>query len=143
MSLLGYLTQRWGSGIKLQSWYSAAEDAHYPVVLLGSPANVYGDAVNFVSVAQSGAGSTQLVAADTGNKHKVLGCILMLDADGTLKFKDSTGDLTGAMPIGQRGGFVLPAGLFPYLQTGAVNRSLSIETTGGAAKGSVVVLTEP
>lgn len=143
MGLLGYIVEKFGRGTTLQSWYDASTDTHYPVVLLGSPANVYGSAVQFISVAQVSAGSTQLAAADAGNKHKVLGCILTLDADGTLKFKDSSGDLTGAMPIGQRGGFVLPAGLFPYLQTGAVDRSLSIETTGGAAKGSVVVLTEP
>jgi hypothetical protein len=67
--------------------------------------------------------------------------VLTLSADGTLKFLDGAGDLTGAMDIAVKGGFVLPTSAYPYQQT-AVNSALSITTTGGTAKGVVVILTE-
>lgn len=143
MGLLSYFVQRWGNGLKFQSWYNPTEDVHYPMVLLASPANVYGTAVSFVPVAQGGAGTAVLKAASTDNKHKVLGALLVINADGTVKFNDGSADLTGPVDAGQRGGFVLPAGLFPYTETGAVNRPLNLITTGGAANGCVVVLTEP
>lgn len=95
-----------------------------------------------VSVAQGAAGTTQLAAADATKKHKLLGCVLTMSATGTIKFKDSSGDLTGAMDVAAQGGFVLPTSVLSYLETGAINRSLSIETTGGAAKGVVTLLTE-
>lgn len=143
MSLLGYFIRRWGGGIKLQSWYNSTEDAHYPLILIGSPANAYGNAVSFVSVAQGAPGTTVLKTADASNKHKVLGGFLLMSADGTFKFNDGTSDLSGPADAGQRGGFVLPAGLFPYTQTGAINRPLNLITTGGNANGCLVILTEP
>lgn len=108
-----------------------------------STASAGGKTVTYVTVDQAGAGTTQLAAASPGNKHKVIGCVLTLSAAGSLKFLDSAEDLTGAMDISGTGGFVLPAGPFPFLETKAVNRSLSITTTGGAARGVVAILTEP
>lgn len=107
-----------------------------------NPATYGGKTLTYVPVAQGAAGTTQLAAADGTKKHKVLGCVLALSADGTLKFIDSSGDLTGAMDIAGKGGFVVPTSLVPITETGAVNRTISIVTTGGAAKGVVVLLTE-
>ena len=101
-----------------------------------------GDFLIHVSVAQGGAGTTQIAAAAAGKRHKLVGCVLTLSADGTIKFLDGGADLTGAMDIVAKGGFVLPTNNLPYAQA-AVNSALSITTTGGAAKGVVTIRTEP
>lgn len=111
-------------------------------VSLGVMPTAGGKTLTHVPVAQGAAGTLELAAADATKKHKVLGCVLTLSAAGSLKFVDSVGDVTGAMDVAASGGFVLPTSLLPYLQTGAINRSLSIVTTVGAARGIVILLTE-
>jgi len=101
-----------------------------------------GKTITYVPVAQSAAGTTLLAAADATKKNKIVGCVLTMSAGGTLKFIDSSGDLTGAMDIATQGGMVWTAGVFPYCETGAINRSLSLVTTTGAAKGVVAILVE-
>lgn len=96
-----------------------------------------------VPVNQGAPGTTQLVAASSGNKHKIVGVILTLDAAGTLKFIDGSGDLTGPMSLPASGGFMMPGVLtFPLVETG-VNSALSVVTTGGKAAGVVLYVTEP
>ena len=108
-----------------------------------NPGTGFGKTFTYVPVAQGAAGTTQLAAASAPNKHKVIGCILIMSAAGTLKFVDSAGDLTGAMDVAANGGFVLPTNLLPWTETGAINRSISIVTTVGLAKGVAILLTEP
>jgi hypothetical protein len=96
----------------------------------------------FVSVQQAGAGTTLLAAALEGRRHKVMGCVLTLSADGSIKFADGSGDITGAMDVAAKGGFVLATTLYPYTQTG-LGSLLNLVTSGGAARGVVVLLTEP
>lgn len=98
--------------------------------------------VTYIPVAQSGAGTTVLAAADATKKHKIIGAMLVMSATGTLKFTDGTGDLTGAADIATNAGFVLPTSVIPYLETGAINRALNLVTTTGAAKGFVAIVTE-
>lgn len=99
--------------------------------------------LTFVSVNQGAAGTTALAAASSGNFRKLVGAVLVMSAAGTLKFTDGTDDVTGPMDIAANAGFVLPTNLLPYTQTGAVNRALNLVTTTGAARGVVVILTEP
>jgi hypothetical protein len=106
-----------------------------------NPTTANGKTMTYVPVAQGAAGTTVLAAALASNKHKIVGCSLTLSAAGTLKFLDGSGDLTGAMDISATGGFVWPTSVIPYQQT-ATNSALSITTTGGAAKGVVIILTE-
>ena len=106
-----------------------------------SVATGFGKTITYVPVDQAGAGTTEIAAASSGNKHKIMGCILVLSVAGTLKFLDGSGDLTGAMSLGDAGGFVLPGSMIPYQQT-ATNSALSITSTVGAAKGVVMILTE-
>ena len=101
-----------------------------------------GKEVTYVAVAQGAAGTTVLAAAEIGKKHKLLGAVLVMSAAGTLKFTDSSGDLSGAMDIAANGGFTAPVSNFAYLETGAVERALNLVTTTGAARGMVVILTE-
>ncbi len=100
--------------------------------------------VTRVSVNQGAAGTTVLMPAQLGMRHSVIGALLTLSADGTLKFVGGVAgaDLTGPLDIAQKGGFSVPrdqAGLIK----GAANQDLSLVTTGGAAHGVVAVLTEP
>ena len=98
------------------------------------------DNLTYVSVAQGAAGTTELAAAVTGQKHKVMGAILVMDAAGTLKFT-GTADLTGAMDLAANAGFVLPNNPLPYMQS-SVGVALSLVTTVGKAKGIVIIKTE-
>lgn len=116
---------------------------HVAGTVTANPATYMGKTITYVSVAQGAAGTTELAAASASNKHKLLGAILTLSAAGTMKFTDGVADLTGAMDVAATGGFVLTTSLIPYQQTGAVNRALNLVTTTGAAKGVVIILTEP
>ena len=107
-----------------------------------NPATSAGKTITFVSVNQSIAGTTVLAAASVGNKHKLLGAVLVLSALGTLKFTDDGGDLSGPMDLAANGGFVVEPGAFPFTETGATNRALNLVTTLGAARGLVTILTE-
>lgn len=108
-----------------------------------NPQTAFGKTLTYIAVSQGAAGTTALISASTNNFHKLMGCCLVMDAAGTLKFSDGTVDLTGAMSIATNGGFVLSTGFVPYLSTFAVTRPLNIVTATGAVKGFVTILTEP
>lgn len=101
-----------------------------------------GKTITYVSVAQGAAGTTVLAAADAAKKHKVVSAVIILDVAGSVKFTDSSGDLTGAMPVAANGGFVLSNTINPYTETGAINRALNLVTVTGKAFGVVGILTE-
>jgi len=104
----------------------------------------FGKTVTYVSVAQVGtAGTAVLAAADTLNKHKILGVYGTISAAGTLKFTDTAGDRTGASNLAANAGFVLPTSLIPYIETSAINQPLNLVTTGGGFNGIVIIVTEP
>ena len=105
-------------------------------------ATAAGKTLTYVPVAQGAAGTTVLAAASPGNRHKIVGGMLTINLAGTFKFLDGSGDLTGAMDFAANGGFVIPASSFPFQQT-AVNSALSLTTTVGAARGVIIILTEP
>ena len=102
-----------------------------------------GKTLKYPRVAQVAPGSLTLALADPQKKHKLLGGILTMSADGTIEFLDSVESLTGPMDCLQAGGFVCQPGLFPYAQTNDIGRDLLLNTTGGNANGVLVVLTEP
>jgi hypothetical protein len=95
------------------------------------------------SIAQQAAGFTVIAAPSRGLHYvKVIAAVIFLDAAGTLKFVQgstdgtSTGDLTGAMPIGTNGGFVLPPADLqnPWLYS-SPDQALGIFTVTGKAFG--------
>lgn len=96
----------------------------------------------YIPVNQASAGTTVLAVASPGNKHKIVGAVLSITADGSIKFSDGSGDLVGPSPISATGGFVMPTSIIPYQKT-AVNSALNLVTTGGAARGVVIIQTEP
>lgn len=107
-----------------------------------NPATSFGKTMTFVPVNQTGVGTTVLAAADVTRKHKLLGGFLTLGIVGTLRFTDGVADLNGPMDIARADGMVFPTSIIPYTETGAVNRPLNLVTTGGPARGCVVILTE-
>lgn len=96
----------------------------------------------FVPIIQNAPGTTLLLAADSGKVHKLIGIIVTMSATGTLKFIDSSGDLSGPMDVSATGGFIQPPQKNPIVQTGAVNRSISIVTTLGKANGTAILVSE-
>lgn len=107
-----------------------------------NPSTYFNKTITYVPIAQGAPGTTTLVAASVDNKHKLMGVILTLSAAGTIKFTDGAGDLTGAMSLGASGGFVIPTGALPLLETSTTNTALNIVTTGGNASGVAAILTE-
>jgi hypothetical protein len=74
-------------------------------------------------------------------KNKLMGGVISLDANGTIAFTDGTVS-TGAIPVLASQPLNIARDLIPFWETAAVNRALSITTTGGKAFGTVSILVE-
>lgn len=99
--------------------------------------------VQFATIAQAVAGTTQLVAAPgAGLKVKLLSYEFTLSAAGTAKFVSGASDLTGAFDIAANGGISAQGTPEAHLLEGAANTALSIVTTGGAARGKISYFVE-
>jgi hypothetical protein len=104
-------------------------------------ATYYGKVPTYAVISQGAAGTTQLIAADAAKKHKLLGFTVALDVAGTVAFTDGTIS-TGAIPLTAGNPLVVPNSLLPFCETSAVNKALSIVTTGGKAFGMAMILSE-
>jgi len=103
----------------------------------------FGRDIHYGVIEQGGAGTTQLVAADSTRHIRVVSYVVVLDATGTMKFADGAGNLSGAMPISATGGIVAPpCDEKAWVET-AINSALSIVTTGGGAHGHFSYVLEP
>lgn len=99
--------------------------------------------VSRVIVNQAAAGTTQLVAASPGNKHKVLGFYLSAsNATGTAQFSDGSGALMGPLDALKNTALVSPPDSIVVVET-AINSPLNLVSVGAAFKGLVVYTTEP
>lgn len=94
-----------------------------------------------VNVNQDAAGTLELAGAVAGHRHKVLGALLSMSVLGTLQFSDGVGS-SGPLDINASSPFIIPTSVIPYWAT-ADGLVLNLVTTLGAARGLVVVLTEP
>jgi hypothetical protein len=103
------------------------------------PQHVLNRTITQVAIDQSGAGTTDLVAAPgAGLRIYVVVLVVTLSAAGTIRFTEGTGptNLTGDMPLATGGGFVvLGDGYNPILQTNTANSKLSIVSATGFADG--------
>ena len=107
-----------------------------------NPSSGEGKTLLFAAIAQSVAGTTELVAAQgTGQKIKVVSYIFTISLAGTVKFT-GTADLTGAMDIAASGGAVVIGRPTSYLFETTANAALSIVTTLGAARGHLSYFVE-
>lgn len=100
-----------------------------------------------VAVDQSGAGSTDIVAAPgAGMKIYVVTIVLGISANGTAQFTEGTGptNLSGNIPIAANSGMVeIGDGVNPVLQTNTANSKLSVVSTGGALDGWIRYFVAP
>ena len=90
-----------------------------------------------VVINQSGAGTTELVAAVPFRTIRVISYSLVMSAVGTFAFSDGVDWKTGDYPIAANGGIAEAGTAQDPLIVCAAGRSLSITTTGGAADGRV------
>jgi hypothetical protein len=95
-----------------------------------------------VAVNQSGAGSTDLVAAPGAGARIYVVTIVLSNshsAAGTFKFTEGTGptDLTGEMQMAAAGGGIVAIGngIDPVLHTNTANAKLSVVTATGFVDG--------
>lgn len=102
-----------------------------------------GRALLFKVIAQSGPGTTCLVPADATKRVKVVSYIVVLSDAGTIKFTDSDGDLTGAMPILGNGGISAPGQASSHWFETGIAKALYVVTTGGSALGHLAYFLEP
>jgi hypothetical protein len=93
-----------------------------------------------VVVNQAGPGTTLLIGAVANKRHKIVGALLTLSADGTLKFQSAANDLCGPLDIAAKGGFSHDSAA-PFFECN-LTEDLNITTAGGAARGVVLVKTE-
>lgn len=99
---------------------------------------VYGNPKT-AAIAASGA-DTEIVAAVSGKKIRVLSMFGIADVAGTVRFEDGeSGDaLTGQVPVGTNGGYVLPYNENGWFETAAGN-ALNLEmVTAVSFAGSIV-----
>lgn len=102
-----------------------------------------GKTLLYAKIDQGGVGTTSLVSAPgAGLRIKVIHMKLTLSIDGTVKFTSGGTDLTGAMDIAGKGGFVENGSVQEPVLESDVNSALSIVTTGGMAKGNLVYFIE-
>lgn len=96
----------------------------------------------FIIISQVSPGTTELVPASIDKRICVINYVLVMSAAGTVKFIDSDGDLTGAMPIVANGGISASGEATNcWFETG-INKPLSIVTTGGMAFGHLSYILE-
>lgn len=93
-----------------------------------------------VVIDQGGAGTTELVSAESQYRVEVLNYVIVMSSDGTFAFSDGTDWLSGDMPIAAKGGVAVAIGQVEVpLMIGGRGRPLSLTTTGGSAHGHALV----
>lgn len=96
--------------------------------------------VNFVLAQDTTPGSTEIAPAVLGRRHRVKGMFFTLSADARVQFFSGGAPISGNMHFSAQGGMVeVDLG---SLLTGVLNQNISITTSGGAANGSVKIITE-
>lgn len=130
-------------------WDGANWDRQYGDAANGTDVDVtriatgQGKTLLFAAITQGAAGTTQLVAADAAAKIKVVSYVVVLDAAGSFKFTDGVADLTGVMLMAANGGVSAVGQPSSHLlETGAINRALSITTVTGKAFGHIAYYKE-
>lgn len=89
----------------------------------------------FAPIAQSGAGTTTLVAGQTGLKIKITSYVVELSAAGTFKFQSNGTDLSGAMSFSTDAGASSVGGEFSAIMGCELGESFKIVSTGAPANG--------
>ena len=84
-----------------------------------------------------------LIAAVSGKKILVLGCVLIAAGAVNIRFEDGAGGtaLTGVINLTTNSGFTLPLGIPGWFRT-STNTLLNLELSGATAVAGTLVYTE-
>ena len=97
--------------------------------------------ITWVNFDQSTAASHEVVSATTAAGKKVIlcGAVLLCAAAVSLTFEDADGtNITGAMPAGANGGFVLPTNPLGYGKPTVISRGLFLLLSGAFQVGGTI-----
>lgn len=108
-----------------------------------NPALGFGKTLQFATIAQGAAGTTELVAAVGGQRIKVVSYVFVMSLAGTAKFRSGAStDMSGAMDIAINGGVSSVSNVATPLMQTVSGEALNIVTTTGAARGHISFFTE-
>jgi hypothetical protein len=82
----------------------------------------------------SASGATQLVAAQTSVKYRVLQLAVVATTANAVKFQSATNDISATFPLGANGGVVLPFNQHGWFETNpgeALNVNMGTATATG------------
>ena len=82
----------------------------------------------------SASGQTQLVAADTNAKYRVLALAVVATTANAVKFQSASNDVSATFPLGANGGIVLPFNEHGWFETNfgeAFNINMGTATATG------------
>ncbi len=100
------------------------------------------NSIQYAPIAQGASGTLTIAAAVAGQRHKLLGFILSLANDGTIRFASNATSLTGNIKIdGQLQPVAYGPSEIPIAQS-AVGEALNLVTTQ-PAQGVAMYITEP
>lgn len=82
----------------------------------------------------SASGNTQLIAAATGFKYRVLQVAIVTTLANAVKFQSATNDISATFPLAANGGVVLPYNQFGWFETNQ-NEALNVNLGTATATG--------
>ncbi len=97
----------------------------------------------YLAVDVNSSGDNTLIAAVSGKKILVIGCVLIAAGAVNIRFEDGTGGspLTGVMNLTTNSGFTLPLGIPGWFKT-STNTLLNLELSGAVAVAGTLVYAE-
>ena len=97
----------------------------------------------YLAVDVNSSGDNTLIAAVSGKKILVIGCVLIAAGTVSIRFEDGAGGtaLTGVINLTTNSGFTLPLGIPGWFKT-STNTLLNLELSGAVAVAGTLVYTE-
>lgn len=97
--------------------------------------------ITFVPLGRGTGGPYELMPAEPGKRHRIVGGFVSFSADATFDLLSAAGSLFGgAMTMPAKGGFVVPSeGVWNQTDVG---EALNLTTTGADARGFLKIRTE-
>jgi len=93
-----------------------------------------------IDVANSG--DNLVFTPASGKKFRVLSIFLLVDGDVDITFKSGSNEISGAMPVGTRGGMVLPFSNYGWCQGVAADEVFNINLSAAVQCGGSVLVEE-
>jgi len=122
------------------TWNVGISNQPISVTVTNSSLTVGYNTVQYATISATTSGDTQIVAAVSGKRIRVIAYAVVASATVNIKFRSGTTDITGSMRVVESGGIAhaYDGGLF---QT-AVGQALNINLSANATVGGYVVYRE-